>query len=512
MSKFFAALGGLLLLAPAAHATLNISSGATKNVTCASNTCSATAKNAVLNAGELSAMLASNDVTVVANGDAQTIGISTSFSWASAHLLTLSAHHDVVIKVPVAVEGLGGVHVMTRVGTGDEDGDLKFLPGGRIDFWDTGASFNLNGITYALVNDAASVGSAYVSDANANVALAKDYDAGPDGAYQDAVVTVVAKGNFEGLGHAISNLTVIGRRASRLVGFFSQNWGNIRDVTLSNAQVTSNAHIDRSHSAYAGLLAGTSSGTMTGVHTSGSVSALDRSYAGGLAGYGPAVLRSDSSAAVSCAKQCHAGGLVGYAGSYLLSHASGPVTVGPHGVAGGIVSVLGNGGAGGIVQSYATGDVTINGDGGDLGGLVGETLQNSSITDSYALGAVHGTDNAQLGGLLGSVFANVVRNTYSTGAVSGSTTPGRFIPGIGGWVGFAEAIDRPNFTHDYWDVDTSLQTVGCGEARQGGCPKPTGLSDAQLKAQLPAGFNPSIWGQSPSINNGYPYLLANPPE
>ena len=40
----------------------------------------------------------------------------------------------------------------------------------------------------------------------------------------------------------------------------------------------------------------------------------------------------------------------------------------------------------------------------------------------------------------------------------------------------------------------------------------TGLSDAQMKAALPAGFSPSVWGLNPSINNGYPYLLANPPQ
>jgi hypothetical protein len=40
----------------------------------------------------------------------------------------------------------------------------------------------------------------------------------------------------------------------------------------------------------------------------------------------------------------------------------------------------------------------------------------------------------------------------------------------------------------------------------------TGLTDAQLKSGLPPGFDPKIWGQSPSINNGYPYLLSNPPQ
>jgi hypothetical protein len=31
----------------------------------------------------------------------------------------------------------------------------------------------------------------------------------------------------------------------------------------------------------------------------------------------------------------------------------------------------------------------------------------------------------------------------------------------------------------------------------------TGLSDAQLKSALPAGFDPAVRGQNPSIDNGY---------
>jgi hypothetical protein len=40
----------------------------------------------------------------------------------------------------------------------------------------------------------------------------------------------------------------------------------------------------------------------------------------------------------------------------------------------------------------------------------------------------------------------------------------------------------------------------------------TGLTDAQLKSDLPAGFDPAIWGQDAAVNNGWPYLLANPPQ
>jgi hypothetical protein len=62
-----AALGGIVAavcLAPAAHATVTISSAATSNMSCTSGVCSPTAANAVLNVGDLTTMLASGNVTV----------------------------------------------------------------------------------------------------------------------------------------------------------------------------------------------------------------------------------------------------------------------------------------------------------------------------------------------------------------------------------------------------------------------------------------------------------------
>ena len=40
----------------------------------------------------------------------------------------------------------------------------------------------------------------------------------------------------------------------------------------------------------------------------------------------------------------------------------------------------------------------------------------------------------------------------------------------------------------------------------------TGLTTVQFQSGLPAGFDPAVWAQSPGINNGFPYLIANPPE
>ena len=39
----------------------------------------------------------------------------------------------------------------------------------------------------------------------------------------------------------------------------------------------------------------------------------------------------------------------------------------------------------------------------------------------------------------------------------------------------------------------------------------TGVTTKQLQKKLPAGFDKKIWAENPTINNGFPYLIANPP-
>jgi hypothetical protein len=148
-----------------------------------------------------------------------------------------------------------------------------------------------------------------------------------------------------------------------------------------------------------------------------------------------------------------------------------------------------------IDQSYATGAVSAA---VSSGGLVGGSF--TAISDSYATGPVFGAAGA--GGLAG-VVEKYLYTSYSTGTVSGSC--------IGGFVGGDGSGNK--LTSSYWDMDTS----GITDPGQGACAPPnaegiTGLTDSQMKSGLPKGFDPSIWGQNPNINNGYPYLLANPPQ
>jgi hypothetical protein len=124
--------------------------------------------------------------------------------------------------------------------------------------------------------------------------------------------------------------------------------------------------------------------------------------------------------------------------------------------------------------------------------------------NSYATGTVTTDDSSYAAGFVGQGFGGGDQQflgCYSLGQASAGVNSY-----IGGFVGIS--YGNNNFAADYWDVDTSQSSNGCGE---GDCTNVTGLTDVQLKSELPAGFDPNVWGQKKSINNGYPYLLANPP-
>ena len=89
--------------------------------------------------------------------------------------------------------------------------------------------------------------------------------------------------------------------------------------------------------------------------------------------------------------------------------------------------------------------------------------------------------------------------SYSTGAVSGGS--GSL---VGGFVGYPDAT----WSDCYWDTTTSGTDNGTGGGNRTGL---TGLTTAQLQSGLPAGFDPTIWAESPKINKGFPYLINNTP-
>ncbi|HEX9159214.1 MAG TPA: GLUG motif-containing protein, partial [Rhizomicrobium sp.] len=163
----------------------------------------------------------------------------------------------------------------------------------------------------------------------------------------------------------------------------------------------------------------------------------------------------------------------------------------------------------GISQSYATGSVTEPGSYvSSAGGLVG-LHAGGKISNSYALGSVTG-GLWGTGGLVGAdddPWFGPISGSYATGAVTGAKLTGT--NGIGGLIGSDETTIR----HTYWDRTTSEitnQSQGAGNIAN--APGIMGLSDKKLKSGLPRGFNPTIWAESPDINNGLPYLIHNPPK
>jgi hypothetical protein len=105
------------------------------------------------------------------------------------------------------------------------------------------------------------------------------------------------------------------------------------------------------------------------------------------------------------------------------------------------------------------------------------------------------------GGFAGDISGEL-NSSFSLGAVTSDCA--------GGFAGF---YFSGNLIAAFWDTDTS----GIADPNRGACnvddtPGITGLTDAQLTSRLPVGFDPKIWDQSPNINNGYPYLRANPPQ
>ena len=92
-------------------------------------------------------------------------------------------------------------------------------------------------------------------------------------------------------------------------------------------------------------------------------------------------------------------------------------------------------------------------------------------------------------------------SSYATGFVSAGANSY-----LGGLIGYTYGTH--GIASDYWDTDSSGTTNGVDGGNISGV---TGLRTAQLQSGLPTGFDPNIWGESSGVNNGFPYLIANPP-
>jgi hypothetical protein len=315
--------------------------------------------------------------------------------------------------------------------------------------------------------------------------LSAIYNAGQDGTYRKSPISTTFEGTFNGLGNTISNQTIDGNEEKN--GLFADidTAGTVDSLAMVDVNIRAKMK-RRQVGSCAGSIAGTNYGTVYNNYANGAIRGIAGNFMelGGLAG-------------------CNQGGILNSAASTTLS-ASSPRRKPGTAVIGGLVGQ--SGGTGTIQQSYATGAVSSTA--AYSGGLVG--INGGAIDNCYAEGnlTVSGS-SSYVGGLVGFAGPNSSTNdSYSTGSPNAQGSNEY----VGGFLGFDDN-GSAGLSDDYWDTTTSgISNLSQGVGNVANDPGVTGETTAQLQSGLPAGFDPTIWAEDSNINNGLPYLIANPPQ
>jgi len=250
------------------------------------------------------------------------------------------------------------------------------------------------------------------------------------------------EGVFDGNGHTISHLTIVGETYLGLFGEL-EDGAEVFNLGLEVIDVNGVGHC-------VGGLAGFNGGSITNCYSTGSI--IGTASVGGLVGFSnwhSSITNCYSTATVN-GTGYSTGGLVGRngPGSITTSYSTGAVF--GVGMVGGLV---GRNDSGTITRCYSAGNVA-----GEwyVGGLVGCNAMDwapSKIIDCYSLGSVTGTDT--VGGLVGSNQGIcMIAVSYSAGYVVGNEN-------VGGLVGANEfcGVVQDNC---FWDIETSGQTTSDG--------------------------------------------------
>jgi hypothetical protein len=376
----------------------------------------------------------------------------------------------------------------------------------------------------------------------------------------NGLTEVPFSGSYNGGGFTIDGLVIaLGDQYSAMFGYTAPG-STISNVRLMSGSVTGPADIaglvawhegniinSESHLSVTatdidgenvGGLVGWTIGIINGSFAHGDV--VGFRDVGGLAGQQAGGEISHSGAYGNVSGFGRIGGLVGYKqdGEISLSFAAGNRVSASEDYIGGLVgrndvpgsvsasystaSVRGWADVGGLVgrnegtieRSWASGSVIAAAgmnDEEDAGGLVGYNTVTGTISDSYSLGEVNGTD--WVGGLVG-YNSGVIARSYSVGIPNG-------VSDVGGLVG--ETVDGA-VEDSFWNVTTT--GIGASDSAVGSSGG-TGKNSTQMRSiatfsadstGLAASWSivegwvaPSlsspIWGMCPEFNDGYPYLL-----
>lgn len=442
--------------------------------------------------------LALNGVTLLSAAPAATTILGTSASAPMGGIaidapitiggnsqFRITAAGSIDLAGPVTGSGANAMLTLRADAGGNGTGTVTAQPGtfnltgtgSQIDITYNPASFGMptdfsgsvvagNWTGYQLVNSLADL-QAINNFLGQSFALGRDIDAAPTAGWNGGAGFVplgtgsIYSGNFDGLGHVITNLTV-NMPGVALAGLFATVGGpasqpaiSIRNLGLINASITGGDNVG-------GLIAQTancgfcgpvklSNSFVTGVVTG-------QNNVGGLIGSSNMytfVDGSHSTASVNGSGN-RIGGLIGsaYHAVVTRSFATGNVTAANNSTE--VGGLIGWHDYGSIDQAYASGNVVAGTGAQFVGGLTGTNWV--SVTRSYALGDVMaGSGSDSVGGFVGQNIGpgyGAIDMSYSTGAIvaPGGSNVGGFVGNNAGGV----------ITNSYWDDFTSGQSAGFG--------------------------------------------------
>ncbi|WP_202707443.1 InlB B-repeat-containing protein, partial [Sporosalibacterium faouarense] len=301
-------------------------------------------------------------------------------------------------------------------------------------------------------------------------------------------------GYFDGNGYEISHVMIgietIPNSTYNYVGLFA-NIGS--DATIENVGVS--VSIYSSTNFQVGGLVASNHGTINNCYTTGDIIANSANYIGGLVGYN-------------------------YNGTINNCYATGDVTGEGDGVnIGGLVGYNQTNGT--IINSHATGDMT-GGSNAYVGGLIGNSV--GTISNSYTTGNVTGGSGAYVGGLAGGTNTETIINSYATGNVTG---------GSKSWVGGLIGVNWGTSTiSGYYNSDATQTVDGIARSTKQGFGYGTGgaygiqestmkASSQEVEGALVDRLNNGIgtntdwfnWQQAASTNSGYPtHIVVTKPK
>jgi len=392
----------------------------------------------------LSSELSVNNVTILSssgatagNGD---IFVNDSVTWGANTTLTLNAYRNIYINQSITAHGAGGQLVLDygqSAPGGSSDTANYYMAGNATINLQDGQNFSTTlgndgvPIVYTVISTAAAL-QGINNNLSGNYALGSNVDLGsianftPIGNANLGPYYLSYSGNFTGLGHTISNLTVNATSNPNITeaGLFGDVYGStIRDLKIVGASITDS----QEYASVGALLGYAQSSSIFNVIVSDATIVATPAYTSSQ--YTSSPVGWNTGPAV--------GGVAGWLSDSSMKSSAAVATVTSTGYAGGLVgtdqlNLLP--GSSNIDSCYSGGQV--NG-AVAAGGLVGRFLAGgSSITNSYSTASVTGTiasvDGADagslgaagVGGLIGYLGdggggAYVIATSYATGPVSG---------------------------------------------------------------------------------------------